>query len=64
MVEKQEVGCDDVVVDEMPIGASLPSIERTRSDGTFLLLLDFDDHMLDSVLLVDLVVVLLVGRAP
>ena len=64
MVEKQEVGCDDLVVDEMPIGTSLRSVERTRSDGTFQRLLDFDDHMLGSVLLEDQVVVQLVERSP
>ena len=64
MAEKQEVGCDDAVPDVMPIETSLPSVERTRSDGTSPLLLGYDDHMLGPALLEDQVVVLLVGRAP
>ena len=68
MVEKQEVGCDVAVPDVMPIETSLPSVGRTRSDGTFLLLLGFDDDddddVLDSALLEDQVVAQLVGRAP
>ena len=52
------------VQDAMPIETSLPSFEQTRFDGIVLLLLGFDDHMLDSVLLEDQVVVQLVGRAP
>ena len=47
----------------MPTETSLPSVERTRSDGASRLLLGFDDHMLDSALLEDQVVVQLVGRA-
>ena len=44
MVEKQDVGCDVAVQDEMPIETSLPSVEQTRFDGIVLLLLGFDDH--------------------
>ena len=50
MVGKQQVSCDVAVQDEMPIETSLPSVERTRFDEIALLLLGFDDNMLDSVL--------------
>ena len=64
MVAKQEEGCDVGVPDVMPTETSLPPVGRTRSDGTSPLLLGYDDHMLDSALLEDQVVVQLVGRAP
>ena len=62
MVEKQVVGCDAPVQDEMPIGISLHAVGQRGLDGNVLLLLGFDDHMLDSVLLEGQVVVQLVGR--
>ena len=42
---------------EMRCPTSLPSVEQTRFDGMVLLLLGFDDRMLDSALLEDQVVV-------
>ena len=54
MVEMQEVSCEHLVVDERPIGTLLPSVGRTSSDGTSQQLLGFDNHMLGSVLLEDL----------
>ena len=64
MVEKQKEGCDVEVPDVMLIETLLPSVVRTRSDGTSPLLLGYDDHMLDSALLEDQVVVQFVRRPP
>ena len=64
MVEKQKVGYDDLVVGEMPIETLLPSVGKTRSDGTFQRLLGSDGRMLGFVLLGGQIVVHLVGRAP
>ena len=63
MVEKQVVGCDVPVEDEMPIGTLLRAVGQRGFDGNIPPNLGFDDHMLDSVLLEDQVVVQLVGRA-
>ena len=56
------VGCDVPVQDEMPIGTSLHAVVQRGFDENVLPNLGFDDHMLDSVVLVDQVVVQLVGR--
>ena len=56
------VGCDVPVQDEMPIGTLLRAVGQRGFDGNVPPHLGFDDHMLDSVLLEDQVVVQLVGR--
>ena len=62
MVEKEEVGCDVPVQDEMPIETSLHEVAQRGFDESVLPNLGFDDHMLGSVLLVGQVDVQLVGR--
>ena len=58
------VDYDAPVQDEMPIGTSLHAVVQRGFDESVLPNLGFDDHnmMLDSVVLVDQVVVQLVGR--
>ena len=56
------VGCDVPVQDEMPIGTLLHAVGQRGLDEIVLPHLGFDDHMLDSVLLEDQVVVQLVVR--
>ena len=54
------VGCGVPVQDEMPIGTLSHAIGQRVFDGNVPPLLGFDDHMLDSVLLEDQVVMQLV----
>ena len=54
------VGCDVAIQEEIPIGTSWPEVGQRGFDGIVPQLLGFDDHMLDSSLLEDQVVVQLV----